>query len=148
MSGENCDLRSIHVDGVYGDYRHSGIIISNHNKRPGRVWFEDLTIEHVHARKSYTPLGEGCFRMWEKGADRCAIVEFGKGARCGNVTLRDIGRHEKQSTEAPLIEIGEGITIDRLYAENIYQTTAEGVTAPLWNNKGTVKELIEHGVEH
>jgi hypothetical protein len=67
---------------------------------------------------------------------------------CGNITLRDIGRHEFQSTTAPLIEIGEGITIERLYAENIYQTTAEGVTAPFWENKGRVGELIEHGVQH
>lgn len=148
LSGENCDVRSIHIDGIYGDYRHNVIIISNHNNRPGTVWFDNITIEHIFARKSYTPLGEGCFRYWEKNTDRNAIICFGQFARCGVVTLRDIIRHEHQSTEGPLITMVNTASIERLYMENIHQTTEEGVTAPLWKMEGTVKKQIEHNVIH
>ena len=51
-------------------------------------------------------------------------------------------------SDARFFENAEGIAIERLYAENIYRTTAEGVTAPFWENKGSVGELIEHGVQH
>ena len=147
LSGEDCDLRAIHVDGVFGDYRHDAVVISNHNERPGRVWFDDMTIEHIHVRKSYTPLGEDCFRIWEGNADKNAIIWFGKHARCGRITLRDIMRHESQSTQAPLLEIDETASIDRLYLENIHQTTEEGVTAPtLRIAAGRVKEWIAHDV--
>lgn len=148
LSGEDCELRSVRVDGIYGDYRHSGVVISNHNNRPGKVWFDDITIEHVHASKSHTPLGEGCFRYWEGGADREAIIQFGHKAICGNIAIRDVIRHEKVSTEGALIEVSDTAVIDRLLVENMYQTTTQGATAPVWKISGTVKELIEHDVMH
>ena len=148
LSGENCELRSVHIDGLYGDYRHNGVIISNHNKRPGSVWFDDITIEHVHARKSYTPLGEDCFRYWEENADRCAIIEFGAGAVCGSVTLRDIIRHEEQSTQGAVVALSSSAVIDRMVVDNLCQTTADGVTAPVWDNKGTIRQLLEHNRMH
>lgn len=143
LSGENCELRSVHIDCLYGDYRHNGVIISNHNNRPGAVWFDDITIEHVHARKSYTPLGADCFRYWEGNADRCAIIEFGMGAVCGNVVLRDIIRHETQSTPAAAIALAPSAVIDRLLIDNLHQTTADGAADPVWDNKGTIRQLIE-----
>ena len=148
LSGENCEMRSVHIDGLYGDYRHNGVIISNHNKRPGSVWFDDITIEHVHARKSYTPLGDGCFRYWENNADRCAIIEFGVGAVCGNVTLRDLIRHESESTPAPAIAVSSTAVIERLLIDNLHQTVEDGVSAPVRDIKGTVRQLIEHDVMH
>ncbi len=146
LSGEDCDLRSVHIDGVYGDYRHNGIIISNHNSRPGRTWFDNIVIEHVYARKSYTPLGDGCFRYWEGSADKNAIICFGHMAKCGSVTIRDVIRHEKQSTEGALIEIAKTASIERLYMENVNQTLDEGAVAPVWKNSGEIKEFIKHNV--
>lgn len=142
LSGENCSVRNIHIDGIYGDYRHNGVIISNHNQRPGKVWFDNIVIEHVYACKSHTPLSPECFCYWEKNADKCAIIGFGPLARCGRITIRDLVRHETKSTEGALISIVESAAIDRLYLENIHQTTGEGATAPLIKIGGNVKELI------
>ncbi|MBQ9098311.1 MAG: hypothetical protein IJY50_02680 [Clostridia bacterium] len=142
LSGENCSMRHIHVDGVYGDYRHNGIIISNHNRRPGKVWFDDITLEHFRACKSHTPLDESCFRYWEGNADKCAILQFSTGARCGNVVIRDIYRHEEGATEGALLKIGDDVSIDRLVLENLHQTAAEGVELSYMELQGTIGELI------
>ncbi|MBQ7384615.1 MAG: hypothetical protein IJV72_07505 [Clostridia bacterium] len=149
ISGENFSVKHIRVDGVYGTYRHHGIIISNHNSRPGRVWFDDIVLEHFHASKSHTPLGEGCFLMWEKNAPRDPFICFGTGARCGNIVIRDIYRHEEQSSPAPLFSFADTCEIDRLCLENILQTTAEGVPAPpTWDNRGVIHTLVERNAVH
>ncbi len=148
LSGEGYVLRNVRVDGIYGDYRHHAIVISNHNRRPGRVWFDDLVIENINACKSATPLGEGCFRMWENGADRCAFICFEKGAICGNVTVRNVHRHQEKSTESYLFSLSDDCSIDRLLLDNIHQTTGEGATAPLWRIRGKIGTLIERDVIH
>lgn len=146
LSGEGYKLCNVRVDGVYGDYRHNAIVISNHNKRPGKVWFDNVTLENFGARKSYTPLGEGCFRMWEKNVDCRAIIEFECGARCGNVLIRDIYRREEQATAAPLLKISSDTAIDRLMLENISQSAADGVDLATIEIDGEVKELIKRDV--
>lgn len=146
LSGEGYKLCNVRVDGVYGDYRHNAIVISNHNKRPGKVWFDNVTLENFGARKSYTPLGEDCFRMWEKNVDCRAIIEFECGARCGNVVIRDIYRREEQATAAPLLKISNDTVIDRLVLENISQSAADGVDLATIEIDGEVKELIKRDV--
>ena len=146
LSGENCDMRAVHIDGLYGNYRHNGVIVSNHNKRPGRVWFDDIIIENVHARKSYTPLGDGCFRYWEKGAENRAILEFEKDAICGSVVIRNVYRHETESSESALIRMTNETSIERLVLENIYQTTAEGVTVGGIEINADIKKRIDRDV--
>ena len=148
LSGEGYVLRNVRVDGIYGDYRHHAVVISNHNRRPGRVWFDDLVLENIHACKSATPLGEDCFRMWENGADRCPFICFDKGALCGSVTVRNVHRHQEFSTESPLFFLAEDCSIDRLMLDNIHQTTGEGATAPLWKIRGKIDTLIEREVMH
>lgn len=148
LSGEGYVLRNVRVDGIYGDYRHHAVVISNHNRRPGRVWFEDLVLENINACKSAAPLGEGCFRMWENGADRCAFICFDKGAICGHVTVRNVHRHQEQSTESYLFKLSADSEIDRLVLDNIHQSTAEGATAPLWKIEGRIGTLIERDVIH
>lgn len=148
ISGENYSVRRIHIDGVYGTYRHHVLIISNHNDRPGKVWFDDITVENVCAGKSHTPLGEGCFRMWEKNAPRDPFIFFHTGARCGNVTFRNIRRHEEKYSEAPTFKFADTCEIDRLYLENVRQTAEYGVTKPeFFINEGKIHTLIEHDVE-
>ncbi len=147
LSGEDYYLRNVHIDGVYGTYRHHAIVISNHNLRPGKVWFDGLTIERIHAQKSDTPLGEGCFRMWEDGADKDAFIAFQRGARCGNVVLRDIYRNQPSSTKSPLLQITEDCEFDRLMVDNFHQVTPEGVTAPVWDVQGKIHTLVEQNVE-
>lgn len=147
LSGKDCDMRSIHIDGIYGDFRHHAIIISNHNSFEGRVWFENLLIENINARKSYTPLSEDCFVYWEKDADKAPFICFELSARCGAVTLRDIYRHEKKSTLSPLLSIDGTVSIDRLCLENIYQTVSEGASAPYIVINGNIKKLIKNNVE-
>ena len=148
LSGEGYVLKNVRVDGIYGDYRHHAVVISNHNRRPGRVWFDDLVLENIHACKSATPLGEDCFRMWENGADRCPFICFDKGALCGSVTVRNVHRHQEFSTESPLFFLAEDCSIDRLMLDNIHQTTGEGATAPLWKIRGKIDTLIEREVMH
>ena len=148
LSGEGYVLKNVRVDGIYGDYRHHAVVISNHNRRPGRVWFDDLVLENIHACKSATPLGEDCFRFWENGADRCPFICFDKGAICGNVTVRNVHRHQEHSTESPLFFLAEDCSIDRLMLDNIHQTTSEGATAPLWKIRGKIGTLIERDVMH
>ncbi len=145
LSGENYSLRGVRIDGLYGTYRHHAVIISNHNKRPGSVWFDDLTIENVYAGKSHTPLGERCHLTWEKYADQDGFFQFGYGAVCGNVTMRNIHRHQEKSTLSPLFRFSDTCRIDRLFLDNVTQTVAQGADAPLWENNGAViKTLIEH----
>jgi hypothetical protein len=148
LSGEGYVLKNVRVDGIYGDYRHHAVVISNHNRRPGRVWFDDLVLENIHACKSATPLGEDCFRFWENGADRCPFICFDKGAICGNVTVRNVHRHQEHSTESPLFFLAQDCSIDRLMLDNIHQTTGEGATAPLWKICGKIGTLIERDVMH
>ena len=148
LSGEGYVLKNVRVDGIYGDYRHHAVVISNHNRRPGRVWFDDLVLENIHACKSATPLGDDCFRFWENGADRCPFICFDKGAICGNVTVRNVHRHQEHSTESPLFFLAQDCSIDRLMLDNIHQTTGEGATAPLWKIRGKINTLIERDVMH
>lgn len=148
LSGENCYLRNVRIDGLYGTYRHHAVIISNHNQRPGTVWFDNLVLENIAASKSATPLGEGCFRMWEKNFDKCVYILMEKGARCGNVTIRNVYRRQEQSTESYLFKLSSDSEIDRLVLDNIHQSTAEGATAPLWKIEGRIGTLIERDVVH
>ena len=143
LSGEGYRLCNVRVDGVYGDYRHNAIVISNHNKRPGKVWFDNIVLENFAARKSYTPLGEDCFRMWEKGVDKRAIIQFEYGPRCGNVVIRNIYRREEQATEAPLLKMSADTVIDRLVLDNLHQSAADGVTLSFIENEAQVERLIE-----
>ncbi len=144
LSGDNYPLRAVHIDGLYGTYRHHAVVISNHNSRPGKVWFDDLIIENVCACKSNTPLTAECHLKWEGKADQDAFFYFGKDAVCGNVTLRNIHRNQQQSTKSPLLRFEESCSIDRLFLDNVHQTIAEGASAPLWDDAGArIHRLIE-----
>ena len=142
LSGEDYPLRAVRIDGLYGTYRHHAVVISNHNKRPGRVWFDDLLIENVYACKSDTPLGEGCHLKWEGGADRDAFFFFGIDAICGNVYVRNVHRHQEKSTASPLFEFSKTCRIEHLTLEHIRQTEAAGVSAPIWKNEGVIQSMI------
>ncbi len=148
LSGEGFDLRNVRIDGVYGDYRHHAIIISNHNMRPGKTWFDGLVLENIHARKSYTPLTEGCFLYWEKNADRNKFISIDRGAICGSVVIRNVHRHQDKSTESDLISVSSQASIERLILDNICQTVGEGVTAPFISLRGIVTELIERDIKN
>ena len=144
LSGENDPLRAVRIDGLYGTYRHHAVVISNHNERPGATRFDDLVIENVYARKSDTPLGEGCHLTWEKHADQDGFLYFGRDAVCGNVTVRNVRRHQDKSTQSALFRFSDTCRIDRLLLDNVHQTTAQGATAPLWEDLGaTIQTLIE-----
>ncbi len=147
LSGEDCVLSGVHIDGLYGSYRHHAVVISNHNNRPGKTWFDGIVIENVYACKSDTPLGEGCHLKWEGNADSDAFFYFGQEAKCGNVILRNIHRYQKNSTESPLFKFDTTCRIERLLLDNVCQTTAEGVSAPLWDNEGEICELIKRDAE-
>ena len=144
LSGENYPLRNVRIDGLYGTYRHHAVVISNHNQRPGKVWFDGLVIENVYACKSDTPLTPECHIKWEAWADEDAFLYFGTDAVCGSVTVRNVHRHQEQATKSPLFQFDDSCSIDRLLLDNVVQTVAEGVTAPIWLNKGAkIKQLIE-----
>lgn len=145
LSGENYPMRAIHIDGIYGTYRHHAVVISNHNGRPGKVWFDDILIENVVASKSSTPLTEECHIKWEIYGEKDAFFYFGQDARCGNVTVRNVHRHQETGTKSPLFAFKSTAKIDRLLLDNILQTTAEGVEAPLWRQDAgaEIKELIQ-----
>lgn len=149
LAAGNYDMRCIHIRGVYGDYRHNAVLVSHHYTRPNtRIWFDDIIIEHVHASKSCTPLGEDCFCYWEKNAiGKLPVVWIEEGIHAGRITLRDISRHERANTHGALVQIDEGAVIDRLVAENISQTTEPGIDAPAWFNKATIRQLIERDVD-
>lgn len=144
LAAGNFDIRCIHISGVYGDYRHNAVLVSQHNTRPGtRVWFDDIMIEHVHASKSGTPLTEDCFRLWEDNAiETLPVIWFEEGINVGRAILRDISRNESVDTQGALVQLDAGANIDRLYVENITQKTAPGVTAPMWVNEANIGELI------
>ncbi len=141
LSCENYSVSSIHVDGIFGDYRHDTIIISNHNDRPGATWFDNIVIENVFARKSHTPLSEECFRYFEKDADKEAIICFGHKAVCGEVVLKNILRRENQMTAAPLLELAKSASIEHLHMENVRQNVADGLDIPMWRIRGVIKEF-------
>lgn len=144
LSGEDYPMRSIHIDGLYGTYRHHAVVISNHNARPGKNWYDDLVIENVFASKSNTPLTPECHVKWEAHADKDAFFRFGRDIACGNVTLRNIHRHQDSDTQSALFEFKPPCVIERLILDNVTQTTAPGVFAPLWVEEGaTIKNLIE-----
>ncbi|MBQ2669103.1 MAG: hypothetical protein IJF56_10800 [Clostridia bacterium] len=148
LSAGNYDIRCVHIRGVYGDYRHNAVLVSHHYTRPNtRIWFDDLVIEHVHAYKSCTPLDESCFCYWENGAiETLPVIWFEEGIKAGSITLRDISRHETANTQGALVQLDKTAEIRRLYAENIWQTTAPGVDAPLWVNEATIETLIERDI--
>lgn len=141
---------NILISGVYGTYRHNAVLITNHHLKPGtRSYFDDITVEHVHAHKNVTPLGEEHFTYWDKGAiERWPVVWVGYDIEIGKLTLRDISRHERAKTNAPLVYIGKDeLKIGRLYAENIAQTMDEGIDCPAFICEATVDELIMHDVQ-
>jgi len=143
LSGENYSLTNVRIDGLYGDYRHSGVVISNHNLRPGKVWFDNIILENFCAVKSHTPLTEDCFRYWEGEADKMSIIDVEKGACCGSMTIRNVCRHQEKSTEGALIHMTADTKIQRLVLDNVYQTTGEGSTAPFIKIDAKVEQLIE-----
>jgi len=142
LSGENYHLKNIHIDGICGTYRHHAVVISNHNARPGSVWYDDILIENVSASKSNTPLTQGCHLTWEAAADRDAFFRFGRDIACGTVILRNIHRHQEADTQSYLFEFKPPCTIDRLILDNVNQTLASGVSAPLWKNEGASIRLL------
>ena len=49
LSAGNQFMRCIRINGVYGDYRHNAVLVSQHNMTPGeKTWFDEIVIEHVH----------------------------------------------------------------------------------------------------
>ena len=149
QSNAGYEIRNVRISGVYGDYRHNAVLISQHNSRPGTpTWFDDITVEHVRAVKTEKPLPEDCFTYWERGAiEKLAIVWIEKGIAAGNIILRDITRHECTVTSAPLVKIDEGAVIAHLVAENIHQTCAEGVNAPCFKNEGSIAVSVIRNVQ-
>ena len=148
LAAGNFDIRCVRINGVYGDYRHNAVLISHHNTRPNtRIWFDDITVEHVHARKSDKPLPEDCFRYWEHGWENLPVMWVEEGINVGNFILRDISRHEITSSDAALVQLDKGANIRRLVAENISQTTAPGVTTRGWFNQATVEKLITRDID-
>ena len=148
LTTDGFDMTDIQINGVYGDYRHNAVLVSHHNMVPGaRIWFDNITIEHVHASKSCTPLGDGCFRYWEKECYRGPVIWFEKGIRVGSAVVRDVTRHERSTvTCGYLIQLDKNATFDRLLIENVYQTNAEGVNAPVLLKDATIGEYIERDV--
>jgi len=149
LSAGDFEMRCIRITGVYGDYRHQAVLISHHNTRPNtRIWFDDIILEHIHSCKSGTPLGEGCFRRWEKNAMwKHGLIWVETGIDIGNLIIRDVYRHEKvKETTAPLIKIDEGAKIRRLLMENVSQTLGEGVECGLIENDGSIEKLIERDI--
>lgn len=148
LSAGNFDIRDIHISGVYGTYRHNAVLISHHYTRPGtRIWFDNIILEHIHASKSSSALTEDCFTLWEDGAiETHPIIWIEEGIHAGSIILRDISRHEKTQTSGALVQIDATANIQRLYAENIFQTTDPGINAPSWFNQGDIENLIMHDV--
>lgn len=148
LAGENCSLHHIHIDGVFGTYRHHALVIGNHNDRPGKTWFDDITVENVRVSKSNTPLGEDCCRLWEKGFEKSPLFFFEKKAICGNMTIRNVYRHESHASPAALFHFVDTVEIDRLYLQNIHQTADNGLPLPpFWDNQGEIGEIIEYDVD-
>ncbi len=144
LSGEDFHLKNIRIDGLYGTYRHHAVVISNHNARPGAVWYDDIVIENVIASKSNEGLTPECHVKWEKYADSDAFFRFGRDIACGTVTIRNVHRHQDHSTQSPLFAFKPPCSFDRLCIENVVQTTAPGVTAPIWVDEGAkIGHLIE-----
>ncbi len=143
LSARDDAIRNVHIDGIYGDYRHHAVVISNHNDYPGKTWFDNILIENVYARKSNTPLGPECHIKWDVGADNEGFFYFGRKAICGNVTVRNVCRHQPVSTGSPLFYFCDTCRIDRLLLDNVIQTTAQGATAPLWDDRGEIRCLIK-----
>ena len=141
-------MTDVRIDGVYGDYRHNAVLISQHGTRPNtKVWFDGIVIENVHASKSERPLGDDCFTYWEKEAYRAPVIWLEKGINVGYVSIRNVIRRERSKvTKAYLLKLDEGAVIDRLVVENVYQTNAEGVDAPVIFNKATVGSLVMRDV--
>jgi hypothetical protein len=148
LTTDGFDMTDIQINGVYGDYRHNAVLVSHHNMVPGaRIWFDNITIEHVHASKSCTPLGDGCFRYWEKECYKGPVIWFEKGIRVGSAVVRDVTRHECSTVSCGyLVQIDKTSTFDRLIVENVYQTNAEGVNAPVFLNDADIGEYIERDV--
>ena len=120
------------------------MVISNHNARPGAVWYDDIVIENVIASKSNEGLTPECHVKWEKYADSDAFFRFGRDIACGTVTIRNVHRHQDHSTQSPLFAFKPPCSFDRLCIENVVQTTAPGVTAPIWVDEGAkIGHLIE-----
>lgn len=148
LSAGDFDIRCVRISGVYGEYRHNAVLISHHYTRPNtRIWFDDITVEHVHAVKCRTQLPEEAFRYWDDNNDELPIVWIETGICAGNITLRDITRHEKTSTRSALLQIDRGANIQRLVLENIHQTTAEGAQAPFILNEATTAQTIARAVD-
>lgn len=148
LSSGDFAMRHIRICGIYGTYRHYGILISDHDIRPGTSnFFDDIIIEHVHASKSYKPLTPDCFCYWEgDGIEKRAIIRLRagrEGIHVGRLVLRDIIRHQKTPTKAPLVQLDKGVHIDRLLLENLHQTAALGIEMPLLINDADITELIE-----
>lgn len=144
LSGENYHITGVRIDGLYGTYRHHAIVLGNHNARPGKCWYDDLIIENVYACKSNIPLTPECHLKWEKGADRNGFFNFEQDSVCGYVVMRNIHRHQDFTTESHLFRFDASTSFDRLVLDNVWQTTAQGVTAPLWRDHGaTFGQLIE-----
>lgn len=148
LSAGDFDVRCVRISGVYGEYRHNAVLISHHYTRPNtRIWFDDITVEHVHAVKCRTQLPEDAFRYWDGNNDELPIVWIETGINAGNITLRDITRHEKNSTQSALLQIDRGAHIDRLVLENIHQTIAEGEKAPFVIHEATCAKTIVRDVD-
>ena len=151
LSAGGHDMRCVRISGVYGDYRHNAVLISHHGTRPNtRIWFDDIIVEHVHAHKSPTVLPDECFTYWDgKGGAilKLPVVWIEKGIKAGNITLRDISRHETTQTVGALVQIDATAEIGRLVLDNITQTLADGVDAPMLTNAATVGKLIMRDVD-
>lgn len=143
-------IEHVKISGVYGEYRHNAVLVSHHKMYAGKpIWFDDITIEHIHASKSPFPLGDDCFRMWEHNAiETNPVIWFEGGVKLGSCVVRDVYRVERSTlTNAYLLQIDKGAEFERLILENIAQKNLEGVNAPFIFNEGAINTLIERDIQ-
>jgi hypothetical protein len=144
LSGEGYRIKNVHIDGLYGTYRHHAIVMGNHNSRPGSCMYEDLVIENIIAHKSNTPLTSECHIKWETHADEDAFFYFENDSVCGNVVIRNVHRHQDFTTKSPLFSFKSNCSFERLLLDNVHQTCADGASAPLWLDNGVrINTLIQ-----
>lgn len=150
LSAGGYPLKGVTVSGVYGDYRHNAVLISHHYTRPNTpIYFDDIVVEKVHARKSNTPLTSDHFTLWEKGAiETLPVIWVEEGITVGSLTIEDVYREEIAQTTGALIDIDEGVNVDTLILKNIRQKLVNGQDAPCLRNGAKPKTLITDMIDY
>ena len=131
-------VRNIHITNVFGTYYACGIVMSKYHESDDKSYFENITIDHIHA--------SFCKGTVDVPGNRRPLIYIADNMDIKSLYLSHIFRDETHIS-LPTVGIMENTKIGILIAECVQQTNTVGKDAPFVENNGSIDNLVLNKID-